>query len=55
MKKETAVQVQSELNAIEGDIRNLEYHLVMMDSERLKTKNALEELKKRKEKLKSYL
>ncbi|WP_180260007.1 hypothetical protein [Bacillus cereus] len=55
MKKETVVQVQSELKTIVGDIRNLEYYLVMMDGKRLKTKNALEELKKRKEKLRSYL
>ncbi|WP_179885190.1 hypothetical protein [Bacillus paramycoides] len=55
MKKETAVQVQSELKAIESDIRNLEYHLVIMDGERQKTKKTLGELKNRKEELKSYL
>lgn len=55
MKKETAVQVQSEIKAVENEIRNLEYHLVMMDGERQKTKLSLEELKNRKEKLESYL
>ncbi|WP_170950100.1 hypothetical protein [Bacillus cereus] len=55
MKKETKIQVEGELEKVEGDISNLEYHLVMMDGERQKTRKALEELKNRKEKLKSYL
>ncbi|WP_176549920.1 hypothetical protein [Bacillus wiedmannii] len=55
MKKETAVQVQSELNAVESEIRKMEYHLVGLDSEKRKTKRSLEELKNRKEELKSYL
>jgi len=41
MKKETVVQVQSELDVVE--------------SERRKTKRSLEELKNRKEELRSYL
>ncbi|MEH7538175.1 hypothetical protein V7167_29120 [Bacillus toyonensis] len=55
MKQETVVQVQSEIKAVENEICNLEYHLVMMDGERQKTKYSLEELKNRKEKLESYL
>ncbi|HFJ9453576.1 hypothetical protein QYM13_21755 [Bacillus pacificus] len=55
MKKEIVVQVQSELEIVESEIRKLEYHLVGLDSEKRKTKRSLEELKNRKEKLKSYL
>ncbi|WP_176518210.1 hypothetical protein [Bacillus thuringiensis] len=55
MKKETAVQVQSELEVVESEIRKMEYHLVGLDNEKRKTKLSLEVLKKRKEKLKSYL
>ncbi|MBK5474394.1 hypothetical protein JFU54_28840 [Bacillus sp. TH19] len=55
MKKETQIQLEGELEKVESDISNLEYHLVMMDGERKKTKQSLEELKDRKKKLKSYL
>ncbi len=55
MKKETKIQVEGELKKVESDISNLEYHLVMMDGERQKTRKTLEDLKNRKEKLKSYL
>ncbi|WP_176526245.1 hypothetical protein [Bacillus cereus] len=55
MKKETKIQVEGELEKIESDISNLEYHLVMMDDERQKTRKALEELKNWKKELKSYL
>jgi hypothetical protein len=55
MKKETAVQVQSELKVVESEIRKTEYHLVGLDNEKRKTKLSLEVLKKQKEKLKSYL
>ncbi|WP_165502260.1 hypothetical protein [Bacillus wiedmannii] len=55
MKKETAVQVQSELQVVESDIRKMEYHLAGLNNEKRKTKLSLEVLKKQKEKLKSYL
>lgn len=55
MKKETAVQVQSELKVVESEIRKMEYHLVGLNNEKRKTQLSLEELKKQKEKLKSYL
>ncbi|HFK1537588.1 TPA: hypothetical protein ACGXMY_005644 [Bacillus cereus] len=55
MKKETAVQVKSELNAVENEIRKMEYHLVGLNNEKRKTQLSLEVLKKQKEKLKSYL
>lgn len=55
VKKETKIQLEGELKKVESDISNLEYHLVMMDGERQKTRKALDELKNRKEKLKSYL
>ncbi|MCU5755657.1 hypothetical protein [Bacillus thuringiensis] len=55
MRKETKIQVEGELKKVESDISNLEYHLVMMDGERQKTRKALDELKNRKKELKSYL
>ncbi|MEB9422731.1 hypothetical protein P4I85_15180 [Bacillus cereus] len=55
MKKETKIQLEGELEKVESDISNLEYHLVMMDGERQKTWKALADLKKRKKELKSYL
>ncbi|MGR5983873.1 hypothetical protein ACT7CN_26035 [Bacillus cereus] len=55
MKKETVVQVQSELDVVESEIRKLEYHLVGLDGEKRKTKRSLEGLKNWKEELKSYL
>ncbi|MGH1293802.1 hypothetical protein [Bacillus cereus] len=55
MKKETKIQLEGELEKVESNISNLEYHLVMMDSEERKTRKALDELKNRKRELKSYL
>lgn len=55
MKKDTKIQLEGELEKVESDISNLEYHLVMMDGERQKTRKALDDLKKRKKELKSYL
>lgn len=55
MKKETVVQVQSELQVVESEIRKMEYHLVGLNDEKRKTKIFLEVLKKQKEKLKGYL
>ncbi|EJQ90043.1 hypothetical protein [Bacillus cereus] len=55
MKKETAVQVKSELAVVESEIRKMEYHLIGLNSEKRKTKQSLEELKNRKQELKSYL
>ncbi|WP_179863728.1 hypothetical protein [Bacillus toyonensis] len=55
MKKETEIQVNSELAVVESEICKMEYHLVGLDNEKRKTKLSLEVLKKQKEKLKSYL
>ncbi|HHT7240530.1 TPA: hypothetical protein ACTZ5V_005814 [Bacillus cereus] len=55
MRKETAVQVQSEIKTVESEIHKLQYHLIGLDSEKRKTKQSLEELKNRKQLLKSYL
>jgi len=55
VKKETAVQIQSELKVVESEIRKMEYHLVGLNNEKRKTQLSLEVLKKQKEKLKSYL
>ena len=46
MKKETAVQVQSELDVVEDEIRKMEYHLVGLNNEKRKTQLSLEVLKK---------
>ncbi|MCU5706118.1 hypothetical protein OCF67_18220 [Bacillus wiedmannii] len=48
MKKETAVQVQSELQVVESEIRKMEYHLVGLNNEKRKTTLSLEVLKNRK-------
>lgn len=55
MKKETAVQVQSELEVVESEIKKNEYHLHGLANEKRKTQRALEELQDRKKKLISYL
>ncbi|WP_186324572.1 hypothetical protein [Bacillus mycoides] len=55
MKKETKIQVEGELKIVESEIRKMEYHLVGLDSEKRKTKLALEELKNLKQKLNNYL
>lgn len=38
MKKETAVQVQSELDIVENEICKMEYHLVGLNNEKWKEK-----------------
>ncbi|SCN11868.1 hypothetical protein [Bacillus wiedmannii] len=55
MKKETKIQVEGELEKVENDIHRMQYHLNGLNSEKRKTEKALEEMKNRKEKLKSYL
>ncbi|MGG1339905.1 hypothetical protein ABE244_04795 [Bacillus toyonensis] len=55
MKKETKIQVEGELTAVESEIHKLEYHLFGLDSEKRKTKQRLQELQDRKKKLNSYL
>ena len=49
MKKETAVQVQSELDVVEDEIRKMEYHLVGLNNEKRKTQLSLEVLKTERE------
>lgn len=51
VKKETIVQVKSEIITNQEEINKYEYHLVMMDVEREKTKKKIEELKDRRETL----
>ncbi|WP_179864554.1 hypothetical protein [Bacillus cereus] len=55
MKKETKIQVEGELEVVESEICRKQYHLNGLNSEKRKTEKALEELKIRKEQLKSYL
>lgn len=55
MKKETKIQLEGELKTVENEIHRMQYHLNGLNSEKRKTEKALEELKNRKAKLKSYL
>ncbi|EJS63440.1 hypothetical protein [Bacillus cereus] len=55
MKKETEIQVKGELHTIQSEIYKLEYHLRGLDNEKRKTKQQLQELQDRKNKLISYL
>ena len=55
MRKETKIQVQSEIESIESDITKLQFHLHGINDEKRKTEKNLDELRDRKEKLKSYL
>lgn len=55
MNKETKIQLEGELETVENEIYRKQYHLNGLNSEKRKTEKALEELKKQKEKLKSYL
>lgn len=45
MRKETVVQVQSEIKAVESEIHKLEYYLNGLNSEKQNTKHKLHELK----------
>ncbi|MGH0635217.1 hypothetical protein [Bacillus pacificus] len=55
MKKETKIQVEGELHTIQSEIYKLQYHLAGLNNEKRKTKQQLQELKDRKDKLISYL
>lgn len=51
MKESTKIQIKSEIVTNQDEINKYEYHLIMMDVEREKTKKKIEELKKRRETL----
>ncbi|MHA4207350.1 hypothetical protein [Bacillus cereus] len=51
MKQETLVQVKSEIITNQEELNKYEYHLVMLDIEREKTKKKIEGLKERRETL----
>lgn len=56
MKKEvTRIQVKSEIESVESEIRRLEYHLTGVNDEKKKTMLRLAELRGRERQLKSYL
>ena len=55
MKKETKIQLEGELVTVENEIYRKQYHLNGLNSEKRKTEKSLEELKSRREELKSYL
>ncbi|MEH6848588.1 hypothetical protein [Bacillus pseudomycoides] len=55
MRKETVVQVRSEIEKVDSEISKLEYHLVGVKSEKKKTEKRLSELRGRAKTLKSYL
>lgn len=55
MKKETEIQVNSEIEVVESEIRKMVYHLVGVNCEKAKTERRLQELRDRAKELKSYL
>ncbi|MED1012162.1 hypothetical protein [Bacillus mycoides] len=55
MKKETEIQVNSEIEVVESEIRKTVYHLVGVNCEKAKTERKLQELRDRAQELKSYL
>lgn len=55
MKKETRIQLESELENVNSDISNMKLHLNMLGLEKKKTEGNLEDLLTRKEKIESSL
>lgn len=51
MKKETRIQLESELQNVQSDISNMKLHLVMLDQEKRKTNANLEDLNSRKKQI----
>ncbi|HHT7013358.1 hypothetical protein [Bacillus paranthracis] len=55
MKKETRIQLESELENVNSDISNMKLHLNMLGLERKKTEGNLEDLVLRKQQIESSL
>ncbi|MGQ8827095.1 hypothetical protein ACUTUE_28035 [Bacillus sp. NA_146.1] len=55
MKKETRIQLESELEKVQSDISNMNLHLNMLGLEKKKTEGNLEDLTIRKERIESSL
>lgn len=55
MKKETRIQVNSEIEVVEGEINKLKFHLTGLKDEKRKTESKLGSLQERLVELKSYL
>ncbi|WP_176526563.1 hypothetical protein [Bacillus cereus] len=55
MKKETRIQLESELGKVQSDISNMKLHLNMLGLEKKKTEGKLEDLLTRKKQIESSL
>ncbi|WP_176549909.1 hypothetical protein [Bacillus wiedmannii] len=55
MKKETRIQLESELENVNSDISNMNLHLNMLGLEKKKTEGNLEDLITRKKRIESSL
>ncbi|WP_180229106.1 hypothetical protein [Bacillus toyonensis] len=55
MKKETRIQLESELEKVQSDISNMKLHLNMLGLEKKKTENNLDDLLTRKGQIESSL
>lgn len=55
MKKETRIQLESELESVNSDISNMKLHLNMLGLEKKKTEGNLEDLLTRKQRIESSL
>ncbi|MDV6040417.1 hypothetical protein N7X28_28780 [Bacillus sp. SM-B1] len=55
MKKETRIQLESELESVNSDISNMQLHLSMLRLEKKKTEGNLEDLLTRKGQIESSL
>ncbi|MEW9139774.1 hypothetical protein [Bacillus wiedmannii] len=55
MKKETRIQLESELKSVQSDVSNMNLHLNMLGLEKRKTEGNLEDLLTRKKRIESSL
>ncbi|WP_259418301.1 hypothetical protein [Bacillus toyonensis] len=55
MKKETRIQLESELEKVQSDISNMKLHLNMLGLEKKKTEGNLDDLITRKKQIESSL
>lgn len=55
MKKETRIQLESELEKVQSDISNMRLHLNMLGLEKKKTEGNLDDLVTRKKQIESSL
>ncbi|WP_180232037.1 hypothetical protein [Bacillus cereus] len=55
MKKETRIQLESELDSVNSDISNMKLHLNMLGLEKKKTESNLDDLLTRKQQIENSL